>query len=132
VTPPCRLSLNTMTLTIDSASVYTQLGVAISVTGVAQVLPPSTLSQGSSLRRSSSASPLTHLLSPHMPCSALLTVQFSVTVFMLLVAEFYEEFSPPPQTFSLGETTIFIICMCHCSEACKLILIEYSAACIKL
>jgi len=32
-----RLSLNTMTLTIDSNSVYTQLGVAISVTGVAQV-----------------------------------------------------------------------------------------------
>jgi flotillin len=32
-----RVSLNTMTLTIDSTSVYTQLGVAISVTGVAQV-----------------------------------------------------------------------------------------------
>ncbi|XP_056010595.1 flotillin-1-like isoform X2 [Ostrea edulis] len=32
-----RLSLNTMTLQIDSANVYTQLGVAISVTGIAQV-----------------------------------------------------------------------------------------------
>lgn len=95
-----------MTLTIDSASVYTQLGVAISVTGVAQVLPPSTLSQGSSLRRSSSASPLTHLLSPHMPCSALLTVQFSVTVFMLLVTEFYEEFSPPQNLFVGGNNNL--------------------------
>ncbi|XP_059166429.1 flotillin-1-like isoform X1 [Physella acuta] len=32
-----RLSLNTMTLTIESQNVYTQLGVAISVTGIAQV-----------------------------------------------------------------------------------------------
>lgn len=32
-----RLSLNTITLTIDSNNVYTQLGVAISVTGIAQV-----------------------------------------------------------------------------------------------
>ncbi|XP_055898516.1 flotillin-1-like isoform X2 [Biomphalaria glabrata] len=32
-----RLSLNTMTLTIESCNVYTQLGVAISVTGIAQV-----------------------------------------------------------------------------------------------
>lgn len=32
-----RIILNTMTLTIDSNNVYTQLGVAISVTGVAQV-----------------------------------------------------------------------------------------------
>ncbi|XP_062593898.1 flotillin-1-like isoform X1 [Saccostrea cucullata] len=32
-----RLSLNTMTLQIDSPNVYTQLGVAISVTGIAQV-----------------------------------------------------------------------------------------------
>jgi len=32
-----RLSLNTMTLTIESPQVYTQKGVAISVTGVAQV-----------------------------------------------------------------------------------------------
>ncbi|BFZ19981.1 hypothetical protein BsWGS_23022 [Bradybaena similaris] len=32
-----RLSLNTMTLTIESLNVYTQLGVAISVTGIAQV-----------------------------------------------------------------------------------------------
>ncbi|RUS87541.1 hypothetical protein EGW08_004717, partial [Elysia chlorotica] len=32
-----RLSLNTMTLTIESPNVYTQLGVAISVTGIAQV-----------------------------------------------------------------------------------------------
>lgn len=32
-----RLSLNTITLTIESSSVYTQLGVAISVTGIAQV-----------------------------------------------------------------------------------------------
>ena len=33
-----RISLNTMTLTIESPQVYTQLGVAISVTGIAQVL----------------------------------------------------------------------------------------------
>ena len=32
-----RLSLNTMTLHIESSNVYTQYGVAISVTGVAQV-----------------------------------------------------------------------------------------------
>ncbi|XP_025114041.1 flotillin-1-like isoform X1 [Pomacea canaliculata] len=32
-----RLSLNTITLTIESSNVYTQLGVAISVTGIAQV-----------------------------------------------------------------------------------------------
>jgi len=32
-----RLSLNTMTLTIESPNVYTQMGVAISVTGIAQV-----------------------------------------------------------------------------------------------
>ncbi|XP_046367468.1 flotillin-1-like isoform X3 [Haliotis rufescens] len=32
-----RLSLNTITLIIESASVYTQLGVAVSVTGIAQV-----------------------------------------------------------------------------------------------
>ncbi|XP_076436261.1 flotillin-1-like isoform X2 [Babylonia areolata] len=32
-----RLSLNTLTLTIESNNVYTQLGVAISVTGIAQV-----------------------------------------------------------------------------------------------
>ena len=32
-----RISLNTMTLTIESPQVYTQLGVAISVTGIAQV-----------------------------------------------------------------------------------------------
>jgi len=32
-----RLSLNTMTLMVESPNVYTQLGVAISVTGVAQV-----------------------------------------------------------------------------------------------
>uniref|UniRef100_A0A0B6ZQM3 Band 7 domain-containing protein n=2 Tax=Arion vulgaris TaxID=1028688 RepID=A0A0B6ZQM3_9EUPU len=32
-----RLSLNTMMLTIESPNVYTQLGVAISVTGIAQV-----------------------------------------------------------------------------------------------
>ncbi|XP_046367470.1 flotillin-1-like isoform X4 [Haliotis rufescens] len=32
-----RLSFNTMTLTIESPNVYTQLGVAISVTGIAQV-----------------------------------------------------------------------------------------------
>ena len=32
-----RLSLNTMTLTIESPQVYTQMGVAVSVTGVAQV-----------------------------------------------------------------------------------------------
>jgi len=32
-----RLSLNTMTLSIDSNNVYTQMGVAVSVTGVAQV-----------------------------------------------------------------------------------------------
>ncbi|KAL5011622.1 hypothetical protein ScPMuIL_010173 [Solemya velum] len=32
-----RLSLNTMTLTIESPQVYTQLGVAVSVTGIAQV-----------------------------------------------------------------------------------------------
>ena len=32
-----RLSLNTMTLQIQSDHVYTQLGVAISVTGIAQV-----------------------------------------------------------------------------------------------
>ncbi|VDI74392.1 flotillin, partial [Mytilus galloprovincialis] len=31
-----RLSLNTMTLHIESPNVYTQFGVAISVTGVAQ------------------------------------------------------------------------------------------------
>jgi len=33
----CRISLNTMTLQIQSDHVYTQLGVAISVTGIAQV-----------------------------------------------------------------------------------------------
>jgi len=32
-----RISLNTMTLQIQSDHVYTQLGVAISVTGIAQV-----------------------------------------------------------------------------------------------
>ncbi|CAH1785301.1 unnamed protein product [Owenia fusiformis] len=32
-----RISLNTMTLTIESPQVYTQMGVAISVTGIAQV-----------------------------------------------------------------------------------------------
>ena len=32
-----RISLNTMTLTIESPTVYTRLGVAISVTGIAQV-----------------------------------------------------------------------------------------------
>ena len=32
-----RISLNTMTLQIQSEHVYTQLGVAISVTGIAQV-----------------------------------------------------------------------------------------------
>ena len=32
-----RLSLNTITLSIDSNNVYTKLGVAISVTGIAQV-----------------------------------------------------------------------------------------------
>jgi len=32
----CRISLNTMTLQIMSDHVYTQLGVAISVTGIAQ------------------------------------------------------------------------------------------------
>jgi len=32
-----RISLNTVTLTIDTPNVYTQLGVAISVTGIAQV-----------------------------------------------------------------------------------------------
>lgn len=32
-----KISLNTMTLTIESPQVYTQLGVAISVTGIAQV-----------------------------------------------------------------------------------------------
>ncbi len=32
-----RISLNTMTLTIESPQVYTSLGVAISVTGIAQV-----------------------------------------------------------------------------------------------
>ncbi|XP_076455396.1 flotillin-1-like isoform X1 [Babylonia areolata] len=32
-----RLSLNTITLTIESSNVYTQLGVSISVTGIAQV-----------------------------------------------------------------------------------------------
>ena len=35
-----RLSLNTMTLHIESSNVYTQYGVAISVTGVAQVRWP--------------------------------------------------------------------------------------------
>jgi flotillin len=35
-----RISLNTMTLTIESPQVYTQLGVAISVTGIAQVKIP--------------------------------------------------------------------------------------------
>ena len=30
--------MNVMTLTIDSKDVYTQLGVAVSVTGIAQVL----------------------------------------------------------------------------------------------
>ena len=33
-----RLSLNVLTLTIESTDVYTQLGVAVSVTGIAQVL----------------------------------------------------------------------------------------------
>jgi flotillin len=32
-----RMSLNTMTLTIESPQVYTMHGVAISVTGIAQV-----------------------------------------------------------------------------------------------
>ena len=32
-----RLSLNTMTLKIDTSNVYTRLGVPISVTGIAQV-----------------------------------------------------------------------------------------------
>lgn len=32
-----RISLNTMTLSIESARVYTQQGVPISVTGIAQV-----------------------------------------------------------------------------------------------
>jgi len=32
-----RISLNTMTLSIESAKVYTQQGVPISVTGIAQV-----------------------------------------------------------------------------------------------
>jgi len=32
-----RISLNTVTLTIDTPNVYTQLGVSISVTGIAQV-----------------------------------------------------------------------------------------------
>ena len=35
---PYRLSLNVLTLKIDSNDVYTQAGVAISVTGIAQVL----------------------------------------------------------------------------------------------
>jgi hypothetical protein len=35
--PVIRISLNTMTLQIQSEHVYTQLGVAISVTGIAQV-----------------------------------------------------------------------------------------------
>jgi len=34
----CRISLNTMTLQVQSDHVYTQLGVPVSVTGVAQVL----------------------------------------------------------------------------------------------
>ena len=34
----CRLSLNVLTLTIESTGVYTQLGVAVAVTGIAQVL----------------------------------------------------------------------------------------------
>lgn len=34
----CRLSMNVMTLTIESSDVYTQLGVAVGVTGIAQVL----------------------------------------------------------------------------------------------
>ena len=34
----CRLSMNVMTLTIESTGVYTQLGVAVDVTGIAQVL----------------------------------------------------------------------------------------------
>ena len=38
-----RLSLNVLTLTIESRDVYTQLGVAISVTGISQV----TSTQGS-------------------------------------------------------------------------------------
>lgn len=37
-----RISLNTVTLTIDTPYVYTQLGVSISVTGVAQVSLSST------------------------------------------------------------------------------------------
>ena len=32
-----RISLNTVTLTVDTPHVYTQLGVSISVTGIAQV-----------------------------------------------------------------------------------------------
>ena len=38
-----RISLNTMTLQVDSANVYTSQGVSVSVTGIAQVLgnPPS-------------------------------------------------------------------------------------------
>lgn len=33
----CRISLNTMTLQVDSPTVYTSQGVPISVTGIAQV-----------------------------------------------------------------------------------------------
>ena len=39
----CRMSLNTMTLTVTSSAVYTSQGVNITVTGIAQVSIVSTV-----------------------------------------------------------------------------------------